>query len=174
MGLALGFVAVGCGGGGDGDDGVAAVSIDGVETFVIGEADHVETPVAYDQSPPVGGDHSPAWLNCGYYNAVVPNENAVHALEHGAVWITYKADEIDEATLEALQARIAGETHILVSPYIDQTSPVVLSAWGAQLEVDDFSDARVESFIDRYESSDQSPEPGAPCNSGVGEPTIQP
>ena len=51
---------------------------------------HVAGPVAYSVTPPVGGDHSPVWLNCGVYDRPVPNERAVHDLEHGAVWVTYR------------------------------------------------------------------------------------
>ena len=33
--------------------------------------------------------HDPVWLDCGAYDAPVRDENAVHDLEHGSVWITY-------------------------------------------------------------------------------------
>ena len=67
---------------------------------------HVEGNITYDTSPPVGGNHSQYWADCSgtvYPNAIA-NENAVHMLEHGAVWITYKpglaADQV--ATLAKL------------------------------------------------------------------------
>src|SRR5690606_16203784 len=47
---------------------------------------HVEARVEYQQSPPAGGDHNQTWLNCGIYDAPVPNHHAVHSLEHGAIW----------------------------------------------------------------------------------------
>ena len=71
---------------GDGDGS----SIQGLETFE-NTANHVEGAVDYAQTPPAGGDHNAIWLNCGIYDQPVPNENAVHALEHGAVWVTYDA-----------------------------------------------------------------------------------
>ncbi len=82
---------------GDGDGS----SIEGIETFE-NTANHVEGAVDYAQTPPVGGDHNAVWLNCGIYDQPVPDENAVHALEHGAVWVTYDAaavsgDELDDA-----------------------------------------------------------------------------
>jgi len=52
-------------------------------------AGHVQGPVTYDQTPPAGGPHNAIWLNCGIYTEPVPNVNAVHDLEHGAVWVTY-------------------------------------------------------------------------------------
>ena len=47
--------------------------------------------VKYDTTPPIGGNHSPYWADCSgtVYSAAIANENAVHMLEHGAVWITY-------------------------------------------------------------------------------------
>jgi hypothetical protein len=50
------------------------------------------------------------------------------------------------------------------------SSPVVLTAWGTQLEVDDASDPRVEPFLAKYRQGEQTPEPGAPCTGGSGDP----
>ena len=53
---------------------------------------HVQGVVNYTDSPPFGGHHAPIWADCDgtVYPTADPNENAVHMLEHGAVWITYK------------------------------------------------------------------------------------
>ena len=50
----------------------------------------VELPVV----PPVAGEHNAAWQNCtgNVYDAPIANEHAVHSLEHGAIWITYRPD----------------------------------------------------------------------------------
>ena len=53
-------------------------SLDAVQTFTVEQA-HVQTPVAYAQSPPAGGEHNPVWLNCGTNPSPVRNENAVHS-----------------------------------------------------------------------------------------------
>ena len=52
------------------------------------QRNHVTGTVDYPQTPPAGGDHNEVLLNCDVYDQPVPNENAVHDLEHGAVWIT--------------------------------------------------------------------------------------
>src|SRR5205823_12925654 len=39
----------------------------GVEQFDVPERRHVDTPVNYAQTPPVGGNHAPIWQNCGFY-----------------------------------------------------------------------------------------------------------
>src|SRR5215208_5439695 len=52
--------------------------------------DHVRGRINYPQNPPVGGPHNPVWQKCGFYSKPVRNEHAVHSMEHGAVWITYR------------------------------------------------------------------------------------
>jgi hypothetical protein len=57
-----------------------------------------------------------------------------------------------------------------LSPYEGQERPIMLTAWGLQLEVDSAGDGRVEEFIDRYKLGSQTPELGGACTSGVGVP----
>src|SRR4051812_42310790 len=62
----------------------------GVRSYSNLSRNHTESPVNYPQNPPVGGPHNPVPQNCGFYSKPIRNENAVHSLEHGAVWITYR------------------------------------------------------------------------------------
>lgn len=141
-----------------------------VETFEVTDRSHVETAVVYDQDPPVGGAHNPTWLNCGFYEDPVPNENVVHALEHGVVWITYDAARTQAEELEVLRA-LAAEPEVIVSPYQGLgDTPVVASAWGAQLRLGSAIDARLPQFVDAYRDGAAAPEPAASCVGGVGEP----
>ena len=39
--------------------------------------DHTDEDVDYPTSPPAGGPHDPAWLDCGVYDEPVRDENAV-------------------------------------------------------------------------------------------------
>jgi|SRR5436190_5298647 len=133
---------------------------------------HVTTKVNYPQNPPAGGDHNPRWLNCGIYNTPVPNENAVHDLEHGAVWITYRPDlsATDVAKLtDIVKSKTRG--YLDLSPYPDLPAPVVASAWGKQLKLKGANDKRLPKFIDKYQLGPQAPELGSACTSGVGTPT---
>jgi hypothetical protein len=129
--------------------------------------DHSDLPQTYAQIPPVGGTHNPIWQNCGIYDQPVHNENAVHSLEHGAVWITYQPD-LPAAVVQHLRDLVRGHTHVLLSPYPGLPKPVVASAWGLQLPLDDPNDARLPLFITRYEQGPQTPEPGAACDGGIG------
>ncbi|MFB7914369.1 DUF3105 domain-containing protein [Streptomyces sp. NPDC056061] len=129
---------------------------------------HVGTKVDYPMNPPVGGDHNPVWMNCDadVYTEPIPKENAVHSLEHGAVWVTYtkKADPDD---IEKLGDRVGATPYSLMSPVEDQAAPLMLSAWGKQVTVTSAADARVEQFFTTYVQGPQTPEPGAACTGGV-------
>ncbi|MFT4040714.1 MAG: DUF3105 domain-containing protein [Thermomicrobiales bacterium] len=146
------------------DPGVAeATPIAGLETFDVASADHTDGTVDYPQNPPAGGPHANAWQKCGYYNAPIRNENAVHSQEHGAVWITYQPD-LDKADVKELK-QLAKTRSVLVSPYPDLDDPIVASAWGAQLRLENADDPRLQEFITRYAGN--GPEPGANCDSGL-------
>lgn len=147
----------------------AGQKIEGVTAYPGQEGGHVETSVTYEQNPPVGGPHSPAWQNCGVYTSPIANENGVHTLEHGAVWITYRAD-LSITELQALQTLTRQSGYRLLSPYADLPSPIVLSAWGYQLHLEQADDPRLTTFIEQYERSSFAPEPGAPCTGGLGQP----
>jgi len=143
--------------------------IEGVTEYTALSRDHVSETVSYDQTPPVGGAHNPVWQNCGVYTETIANENGVHSLEHGAVWITYRPD-LPDLEVRTLQALTRQSGFRLLSPYPDLPSPIVISAWGYQLQVEQADDPRIKNFIEQYELSPQGPEPGAPCTGGVGQP----
>jgi hypothetical protein len=132
------------------------------------DATHTETRVSYDQTPPVGGAHNPAWLNCGVYDEPQQNENVVHTLEHGAVWIAYDPATTTDAEIAALVA-LAPDTYTVISPY-EGIDSMAISAWGAQLFFSDVDDPVVEEFLDQFWRSANSPEPNAPCTGALDGP----
>ncbi len=165
--VAAGALLAACGG--DDDAAEAPAGPEGTEAFADLARDHTEDPVEYPQSPPVGGAHSPIWQNCGVYRDPVNNENAVHVLEHGGVWIAY-AEDLPAADIETLESKAAGQSYILVTPYEDLDDPVVLTAWGRQLRLNSVDDPRVDEFIETFQEGPQTPEPGSPCTGGTGDP----
>jgi hypothetical protein len=151
-----------------------ASGIAGVQSFFGLARTHVTGPVSYRQRPPVGGPHNPEWLNCGIYLAPVPDTNAVHSLEHGAVWIAYRPN-LPASAVRQLRSLVATESpavrgYVIVSPYPGLPSAVVASAWGKQLRLSSPGDVRLPEFVARYAQGPQTPEPGAPCSGGVGTP----
>lgn len=129
--------------------------------------DHLAPGEEYDypQSPPVGGQHAPYWLECGAYDEEVPEVNAVHDLEHGTTWITYRDDLVDGEDIEALLALLPDNG--ILSPYADQEAPVVVTVWGRQLALTGPDDSRLPLFLQEYGAGDTAPEPFASCHGGI-------
>jgi hypothetical protein len=154
--------------------------IEGLQTFTGLPANHIEGltdeypdgtvdyEAEYGNTPPVGGNHSGVWLNCGVYSEPVPNENAVHSLEHGSIWITYDPS-LSDGDVQSLREQLP-TTKAILSPYEGLPSSVVISAWGAQVELDGVDDPRINQFITQYWNSPNAPEPNAPCEGGVDAP----
>lgn len=149
-------------------------NIDGVKKIDYKGAQHVTSQqrVAYDQSPPFGGPHDQVWAECDgtVYPQPVRNENMVHALEHGTVWIAYNADEVKGKDLDKLKAKVQGQPYLMLSPYPKLDKPISLQSWGHQLKVDKVSDPRVDEFIKSLrENQYTTPEPGGRCDTqGTG------
>jgi len=142
-----------------------------VASFDVGPGGrHTEANVDYEQSPPAGGEHNPVWQNQGFYTEPVRDETAVHTLEHGAVWITFQPD-LPQAQKDRIRELTEGQTCMLASPFPDLSSPVVASAWGKQLNLDNADSPELERFIRAFRQGPQTPEPGATCTGGVGAPS---
>ncbi len=154
----------------DSNQRAASEPPEGVEEFDVGKAgDHTQDTVDYEQNPPVGGAHNPVWQNAGFYEEPVRNETAVHTLEHGAVWITYDPD-LPQEQKDALRETVEAQDCIIASPYPGLDAPLVASAWGAQMRLDSADDPNLQSFISSYRRGPQTPEPGAACTRGTGDP----
>lgn len=134
--------------------------------------------VAYRFSPPIGGRHDAVWATCTgiVYPRPLRDENAVHSLEHGAVWITH-APSLDAPSVAALARRVTGVDHMLMSPYPGLDHPISVQAWGHQLRLDRADDPRIDQFITATRLNTQkgaypedpnafaSPEPTGTCAS---------
>jgi hypothetical protein len=140
----------------------ASSDVPGVKSFENLSLQHNNGSIDYEQFPPVGGEHNPVWQNAGFYEQQVIEEKAVHTLEHGAVWITYRAD-LPEDQKEELRRIVESQDCLLASPYPSLSSPVVASAWGKQLRLKSVDDPKLKEFIVAYRKGSQTPEPGAPC-----------
>ncbi|MGH3881177.1 MAG: DUF3105 domain-containing protein, partial [Actinophytocola sp.] len=156
-------------------------NIGDVEKVTYEGSKHVtpEQRVAYDQSPPFGGPHDQAWANCAgtVYEKPVRNENMVHSLEHGAVWIAYDPEKIKGSALNSLKSKVENQPYMMMSPYPGLDKPLSLQSWGHQLKLDKADDERIDQFINSLrENQYQNPEPGGRCDSdGTGfDPTNPP
>lgn len=147
------------------------VNLDEVEIYDDLDPAHTPDDVDYPQSPPVGGPHDSVWLDCGVYDEPVRDENLVHDLEHGTVFIAHDPD-LDEDNVAAL-AGLLPQNGIL-APYPGMDAPVVVTVWGRQLELDGADDPRLPLFLETYAGGETAPEPFASCAGGVPSPSGRP
>jgi hypothetical protein len=129
---------------------------------------HNQGPLMYPMSPAVGGKHNSDWQNCmgDIYDAPIAQEHAVHSLEHGAVWITYRPG-LAQAQIDTLTARVRGREKMLMSPYEGLDAPISLQAWGYQLKIDRADDPRIDEFIRTMRVNASVEGPNASCAQGI-------
>ncbi|KKQ34235.1 MAG: hypothetical protein US50_C0056G0003 [Candidatus Nomurabacteria bacterium GW2011_GWB1_37_5] len=109
----------------------------------------------YNSNPPTSGPHYADSPTGGFYRDGLEDERALHGLEHGYIWISYK--NIDEATLEQLkdiQKRNYGS--VILTPREGNDAPIALASWGRLLNLDSFDEATINTYIKLYKN--QSPE----------------
>ncbi|WEO76061.1 DUF3105 domain-containing protein [Cryobacterium sp. SO2] len=162
----VGFVVFGVPQAEPDDNSAPGSTIDGVESFSGLSREHVLSTVAFPELPPVGGDHSEDLTNCGTYTEPVDTWRAVHSLEHGAVWVTYRTG-LPASEIEVLTSDAAANSYEILSPYPDLPTSIIATAWGKRLQVESATDPRLSEFLATYMQGLQTPEPGAPCSGGV-------
>src|SRR5262249_19768488 len=111
----------------------------------------------------------------------VPNERAVHNLEHGAVWITYRPS-LAQSQVDQLRAFAAKQTMVSsaegapsrymdLTPYPGLRAPIRISACGLQLKLRPSAAPRLQEFVTKFRASPKyTPEYGGACTGGVGTP----
>jgi hypothetical protein len=128
---------------------------------------HQAGDLSYEVSPPVGGNHNSLWQSCmgEVYTSQIADEHAVHSLEHGAVWITYRPD-LPQDQIDRLAERVSGREYLMMSPYPNLDTEISLQAWGHQLKVTDAGDERIDEFISALRIN-ATQETGAVCSGGI-------
>lgn len=127
---------------------------------------HVDQEVRYDPTPPVGGMHSAVFQDCRFYEEPIFSEGGVHSLERGAVWITFDP-ELSDDQVDRIRTLAEG-SKVLASPWDlgELPVPIVLSAWGAQLPLDELPDEAAEEFVAERAGAGSAPQPDASCSGG--------
>ncbi|MEX2090868.1 MAG: DUF3105 domain-containing protein [Candidatus Paceibacterota bacterium] len=101
----------------------------------------------YNSNPPTGGWHYGSPAQTGIYDKELPDEQLIHNLEHGHIWIAYRSD-LDQETINKL-AEIAKSysSKIIMVPRAKNNVPIALMAWEYLLKLDTFDESQVTGFI---------------------------
>lgn len=104
---------------------------------------------AYNSNPPTSGPHYERPANWGFYTEPLPDEQLVHNLEHGGIWISYKdpsAPFLED--LREFTKRYA--IKVIVTPRPANDSPIAVAAWRRLLKLESFDRDQIENFIKVY------------------------
>jgi hypothetical protein len=134
-------------------------------------------PYEYPDKPATSGSHDPSPFDAGVYGDPIPEERAVHSLEHAYVIMYYRAEGpralSDEAlsALEALAETDGGEPEekVILAPYAELPAGTTLAfaAWNNLLTCPaavepDVATTIGQAFIDEFRGANFAPEPAAP------------
>lgn len=129
------------------------------ETFAILGREHISVGAshpAYNSNPPTSGWHHAEPADWGVYQQELPDEQLIHNLEHGGIWISYKdVDQETKSHIEAIGTRYPGS--VVVTPRSANDTKIVLASWGRLEMLESFDETSIVSFIEA--NKNKSPEP---------------
>lgn len=130
----------------------------GERIAVAGVGQHVPEgrAVQYNSVPPVGGAHWPSPASWGASATQLPDERAVHNLEHGGIVIDYNGISADDLTkLKSLLSSYPrdryNEVKLVIQPY-DKIAPgtIALTAWGWRQLLTSYDAQTIRAFLDAH------------------------
>lgn len=125
------------------------------EVFPIEGANHVAegTEVEYKTNPPASGDHYGVPANWGVYDHKIPDEAAVHNLEHGGVWIAYHPRIPDEVRERLAEMTRKSSSKVILTPREANDADIALVSWGRIYKTESFDEEKIRNFIFKYENT---------------------
>lgn len=137
---------------------VDEISLEGkVEEFEIEGVNHVspEETVSYNTNPPTSGSHWATPANWKFNDKELSDEQLVHNLEHGGIWITYK--DLDEESINKLKDIAKNNSNSVVITKRDKNNnPIAVASWGRMMKLSEVNEALIHKYINTY--INQSPE----------------
>jgi hypothetical protein len=131
------------------------------------------SPVAYNSTPPTSGPHYPGLAPWAVYREPIRYEQLIHNLEDGGVIIYYQCEDNCPELVDQLDAfarpLIAAGRHLVVvrndptwmgeegsvtALHQDMGARIALVAWQRIDKFDEFDEARIRAFFERYEGID--------------------
>ena len=108
----------------------------------------------YNSNPPTSGPHAGP-LPWGFNEQEVADEDAIHNLEHGGIWISYK--DLYQQSIHTLR-EIARENSlsVIVSPRTANDSKVAVASWGRLMKLETVDFDSIVEFIRK--NKNKSPE----------------
>lgn len=130
------------------------------QAVTIQAANHIPVDSAhepYNSDPPTSGPHYDRPARIGFYEKSFSDERIIHNMEHGDVWISYRAD-VATTSREALRQFISSPK-VIVTLRAENEWDIALAAWGRldgfNIEGAEIGEAelqRIKDFVLRYQN----------------------
>ena len=120
----------------------------------------------YNSNPPTSGPHYSQTARSGFREKIIPDQNIIHNLEHGDIWIAYHPRVASKIKEELKQFGVA---KVIITPREINETDISLAAWG-RLDTFNIEDnvlpvERIENFIKRY--TNKGPEKISGASGGI-------
>lgn len=128
-------------------------AVEGAMDYPIVGRNHVgegTTITTYNSNPPSSGPHWPSPVKSGIYDSQLADEQLVHNLEHGYIWISYKPDVSDDVKGELKKIVNDDNWKTVLEPRDKNETMISLVAWGRVLKLDNPDYDKVKDFIKTY------------------------
>ncbi len=128
------------------------------ESFPILTSVHIKEGAShetYNSNPPTSGSHYATPANWRVYENELLDEQLIHNLEHGGIWISYKdIDQDTKSKLEKLTRQNSGS--VVIAPRIANDAKIIFTSWGRIQKFENFDEEAMTLFING--NKNRSPE----------------
>jgi len=127
--------------------------VEGTVDFDIVSREHIASGAkgsSYNSNPPTSGSHWPAPAKSGIYDKELADEQVIHNMEHGYIWISYKTDAPDEVKNKLKEIVEGDNWKVIMTPRANNETTIAIAAWGRVLNMTDLDTEKVEDFIKTY------------------------
>ncbi|MDQ7036131.1 MAG: DUF3105 domain-containing protein [Anaerolineae bacterium] len=109
----------------------------------------------YNSNPPTSGPHA-GGVRTDFYTQQLADENLIHNLEHGHIWLSYRDSDDSEAIdlLQSIQSQFLSSVVVTYRPEND--TRIAVAAWNRLLALEEVDEDQILAFISRYR--DKAPE----------------
>ena len=104
----------------------------------------------YNSSPPTSGDHYAQPANWGVYEQPVADQQLVHNLEHGGIWISYRDPSDTELVSQLKSVADDFSLKVIMTPRAQNDSRIAVAAWGRILKLENFDEDQIRGFISAF------------------------
>lgn len=105
---------------------------------------------SYNSNPPTSGPHYAQPAAWGIYEEELQDEQLVHNLEHGGVWISYKDKDNPELIDQLKDIADDYSVKVIMTYRPKNDSRIAVAAWGRLLELESFDKKQIEDFIKAF------------------------